>query len=225
MSRPDLYGFEPERKPGFMRKAGLIAFSLAFLAIGGSIAAIKLGLVEPDTVRAAVGATSGVTPATAQTQAVQPTPASAPAGQRQVKITDARDIGDWKYSCAELDDGQRGCSIVQQIVREEPRQMLLSWRILRGADGKVRTLMHTPQAVTLNRGVAIEAGLDKPIVVPFERCGDESCVVSAQLAADFIATLAKAEKVAVLYTLQYGRAIRIPVSVIGLSDGLGALTP
>ncbi len=225
MRRPDLYGHEPERKPGLMRKAGLIAFSLAFLGIGGSIAAIKSGLIEPDTMRAAIGATSGVTPATAQTPAVQPTPASAPATQRQVKITDTRDIGDWRYSCAELQDGQRGCSIVQQVVRDEPRQMLLSWRILRGADGKVRTLIHTPQAVTLNRGVAIEAGLDKPIVVPFERCGDDSCVVSAQLADDFIATLGKAEKVAVLYTLPNGRAVRIPVSVIGLSDGIGALTP
>ncbi len=225
MGKPDIYGLERQRRPGLLRKAGFIAFSLAFLAIGGSIVAIKSGLVEPDTMRAAIGATSGVTPATAQTPAVQPTPASAPAGQRQVTITDTRDIGDWKYSCAEIEDGQRGCSIVQQIVREEPRQMLLSWRILRGADGKVRTLIHTPQAVTLSRGVAIEAGLDKPIVVPFERCGDDSCVVTAQLADDFIATLGKAEKVAVLYTLQNGRAIRIPVSVIGLSDGLGALTP
>lgn len=142
----------------------------------------------------------------------------------QPSVTKRETYGDWVYAC--LQDPQskaERCSIAQQLADEKSKQSIFSWRIVQDGKGGLVGVWQTPPQVLLNRGITIDAGTDKPIAVPYERCGQRTCRAVATLAADYIATLTTAQKAVVTIVLRNGKAVNLPMSVKGLAEGLAAL--
>jgi invasion protein IalB len=75
----------------------------------------------------------------------------------------------------------------------------------------------------LHRGISLDAGTAKPIVVPYETCGKGRCRAVASLAADYVETLMSSQKLTATIVTRDGQELALPLSVNGLADGLAAL--
>jgi invasion protein IalB len=188
------------------------------------------------TTAAAVALYTGAISIAQQTPVPTPNPsapaqtaAPAPGGQQQQPrpqptVTKRETYGDWAYVCLEEPQSKAvRCSISQQLADEQSKQNVFSWRIVQDGKGGLVGVWQTPAQVLLNRGITIDAGSQKPIAVPYERCGQRSCRAVAALAPDYVDTLSKAEKAVATIVLRNGRAVTLPLSVKGLADGLAAL--
>jgi invasion protein IalB len=133
-------------------------------------------------------------------------------------------LGDWLYDCDDGgDDRDRPCVIAHQIADRENGRIVFSWLIGANVDGRFQAVWQTPTGVLVNRGVVLDAGTEKPIVLPYTACVAGFCEAVANLAPDFIDTLLNTQEAsATVYTVS-GQALTFPVSVDGLADGIIAL--
>ena len=149
--------------------------------------------------------------------------ASAPP-QNQPKVVKTETYGDWVYGCVEQPETKDvRCSISQRLADAESKAAIFLWRISQDGKGGLVGTWQTPNGVLLSRGIVLEAGTPKPIAIPYETCGNGGCQAVANLAADFVETLAKTPQATATVFKRNGEGVKLALSVKGLADGLTAL--
>ena len=164
-------------------------------------------------------------PPDGQVRAAEPAGAASAAQNRpQPKVVKQETYGDWVSTCLEAPQSKEvRCSIAQQLVDSTSKTPVFVWQIRQDGKGGLIASWQTPRSVLLNRGIAIDAGSPKPIVVPFETCGQRYCRAVGAISPEYIALLSKAEKATATFVLRNGKPATLQLSVKGLADGLVAL--
>ncbi|WP_244606567.1 invasion associated locus B family protein [Arsenicitalea aurantiaca] len=186
----------------------------------------------------------GVQPAQAQSAGTPPVPAArpetspAPAAQagtpagamataapnpNQPRVLSEETFGDWVKVCLGVSETEQRCSISQQLADSQSRAAVFVWRISQDGAGGLVGIWQTPEGVLLSRGITLDAGTPQPIAIPYETCGNGACQAVANLAPDFVETLRTTAKAEATIVLGDRRAITLPLSTTGLSDGLASL--
>jgi invasion protein IalB len=198
-----------------------IALSLA----AGLGALAQTGPSGVAIVQPAAAASTVPTPAPRPTPDAKATPTSpAPnAPANAPKVTNKKTYGDWIYTCLNFPNAQVRCSIEQTLSSSETKKPVFQWRIAQDGKGGLVGIWQTPTGVLVNRGMVLDVGTPKPIVIPFEYCAPGGCEAIGNLAADFLATLAKTEKASATLYGRDGKPNNYLFSVKGLSAGLAAL--
>ena len=160
-------------------------------------------------------------------QAQKPTSEAAatiPATASQEIAADRKIIGDWVYGCVrDPRAASKQCSIRQQLAESKTETPVFSWTIGGDANGDLVAIWQTPTGVLVGRGVTLDLGGEKPIVVPYWTCTQEHCQAVANLAPGFIEKLARAEKATATIVAASGKGRHFRLSVKGLTEGLAAL--
>jgi invasion protein IalB len=194
-------------------------FALLVISIAAGVAlftgAISIAQQDPPVPAPNPGIV-GAPPATASVAAAPP--------QGQPKVVKSETYGDWVYGCVEQADTKEvRCSISQRLADAESKAAIFLWRIAQDGKGGLIGVWQTPNGVLLSRGILLEAGTPKPIAIPFETCGNGGCQAVANLAADFVDTLAKTPQASATVFKRNGEGVKLALSVKGLAEGLTAL--
>lgn len=141
-----------------------------------------------------------------------------------VTVLRGQPIGDWTFNCGtNPQTSRKQCTIAQQLTDETSKSVVFAWLIGNDGNGNLIAIWQTPTGVMVNRGVVIDVGTDKPIAVPFTSCIAGHCEAIANLAPDFIETLAKATSArATVYTVA-GKGLTFNLSVNGLAKAIDAV--
>ncbi len=193
------------------------------IGIGVSFVTGAISIAQPAATQVP---TPTLRPTPAPAQAAGPAPAdtaAAPAPKPVVTKTQA--YGDWIYSCVkqQATDPAAQCSIVQQLSDAQSKAPLFLWRIVAADKGALVGEWQTRTGIMVDRGITLDAGTEKPIVIPFQLCTPTGCQAVANLAPDFIETLGKATKASATVFPIGQQAIQLILSVKGLPDALAAL--
>jgi invasion protein IalB len=229
------------RRPNHMKFLVAILVALIIVAVGLG-AAIYLQTMSGHTARVAAGPAPASTPAAstpapasspAPAPALKPTLTQAPAPDAPAaadqtppppKVVKQETYGDWIYSCIEMpDSGATVCGIAQQISVAKTKQTLFLWRIGEDGKGGFVSTWQTPTDVFVGRGLTIEAGTPKPLVIPFQLCTTRGCQAIAAVDKSFLDAFAKTDKATAKFVIINGREIAINISVKGLPDALAQL--
>jgi invasion protein IalB len=140
-------------------------------------------------------------------------------------VTKNQTFGDWIYTCvkAKEADTTAQCSIVQQLSDSSTKAPLFLWRIVAGDKGALVAEWQTRTGIMVDRGITLDAGTEKPIIIPFQLCTPTGCQAVANLAPDFIDSLTKATKASATVFPIGQKGIQLTLSVKGLPDALAAL--
>lgn len=159
-------------------------------------------------------------PAVASTEAATAEGVRAPA----VTVLPGEPIGDWLVNCGTNPQTTRKqCTMTQQLTDKRTQSVVFTWLIGDDGAGNLVAVWRTPTGVLLNRGVVIDVGNDKPIAVPYTSCAPGQCEAVANLAPDFIDTLARAQSArATVFTVN-GEGMTFALSVNGLAQALDAV--
>jgi invasion protein IalB len=233
---------EPTRRRSATVPIVLATALFLCIVVGGLTVGISTGMISlPAALRAAstadaVSLAPPTTPAStasaelvADKAVVSPAavsaPAAAPPAGAQPKTTRQEDHGDWRLTCVQAPAASApSCSIMQKLVDSKSGNPLFIWRIAQDGKGGFVGIWQTPEIVLLTRGLTLDAGTPKPIVVPFESCGNGACQVVANLTPDLLAALSKATALSASFVLNDGQQLKLPVSPKGLADAIAALS-
>jgi invasion protein IalB len=151
-------------------------------------------------------------------------PVAAAPPQNQPKVVKTETYGDWIYGCVEQPETKEvRCSISQQLSDAQSKAAVFLWRIAQDGKGGLVGVWETPSGVLLSRGIVLEAGTPKPIAIPYESCLGGGCRAVANLAADFVEALSKADQATATVFKRNGEGVKLALSTKGLADGLTAL--
>jgi len=131
--------------------------------------------------------------------------------------------GDWRYICPAAVTGGPGCTIMQQLTDNKSGAVVVLWRITRLADGTLVSDWQTPTGILVNRGFTITGAAAKPVAIPYSACTPNNCAAVVNFAPDFVAALAKTDKVSGTIFALNGQGVTFNFSVKGLPDALVAL--
>jgi len=215
----------------------LVALIIVAAGLGAAIYIQTTSTAHAPRLAAGSAPTPPATPDTSPTPApaLKPTLTQAPAGAPaapdangqpppQPKVINQKTFGDWIYSCVELpNNGGTPCGIAQQISIAKTKQTLFLWRITDDGKGGFVSTWQTPTDIFVGRGLTIEAGTPKPLVIPFQLCTTRGCQAVAGVEKSFLDAFAKTDTATAKFVVVNGREITIKVSVKGLPDALAQL--
>ena len=217
------------------RGAGLSGILMgALLILLGFLIAVAVGVltgfISPEQLAApfkgrALPPPSAVSPPAA-VEAASAGPAATPVvpATPQSRVTSEKTFGDWRFVCLETAPAATAtCSAVQQLRVAETGAPVFVWRIAQDGHGGLIGLWQVPDTVLLAGGLTLDVGTAKPLVLPFESCGDGSCKVVANLAPDFIQALLNTKTLSASVALPNRKGLKFPLSANGLGDALVAL--
>lgn len=215
----------PRRKPR-RSPVVVILWVLVFvllLVAGGVLVAWFSGSI-PILARQTGAATPAVAASDQQPAQQAQQQAQAADAQPQPTVVARETYGDWIYTCIKMPAGdETRCGIIQQLSQSGTGASVFLWRIAQDGKGGMIGEWETPTGIIVGRGITLDAGTEKPVVIPFQACTQNGCVAIANLAPDFVDTLAQAEAAtAVVYPIG-GQGVRLTLSVKGLAEGLAAL--
>jgi invasion protein IalB len=146
------------------------------------------------------------------------------AAQPAVTVLRGQPIGDWVFSCGvNPQTSKKQCTIAQQLTDEKTKSVVFAWLIGNDGSGNLVAIWQTPIGIMVNRGVVVNVGDERPVSVPFTSCVTGHCEAIANLAPDFIQTLAKAASAtATVYTVG-GQGLTFKLSVNGLAQAIDAV--
>jgi invasion protein IalB len=224
-------------RPALRRKqgSGVVRFLWAVIAllvvvsagIGVSFFTGAISIAQPTTNVPTPTPRPAPVPPAAQNAAPAAQGAAATAASAPAKpvVTKTQAYGDWIYTCVKQkeSDAKAQCSIVQQLSDTQSKAPLFLWRIAAADKGAMVAEWQTRTGIMVDRGITLDAGTEKPIVIPFQLCTPTGCQAVANLAPDFIATLSKAQKATATVFPIGAKGIQLTLSVKGLPDALAAL--
>lgn len=227
---PQVDDDDRRRKSRQHRPSGVIRFLWGVIAVlvivgaGLGIAffsgAISIAQQPPQQNAAAVPTptprpTTGAQPPAVGQQATAPP---------QATVTKTATYGDWIYTCVKLPNSEEiRCGIAQQLSDAKSKTPVFLWRIAQDGKGGLVGEWQTRTGIMVNRGIVLDAGTDKPITIPFQLCTPQGCQAVANLAADFIDALTKAQKATATVFPIGGNGVQLTLSVKGLPEALAAL--
>jgi invasion protein IalB len=151
-------------------------------------------------------------------------PAADQSAQPAVTVLRGQPIGDWVFSCGvNPQTSKKQCTIAQQLTDEKTKSVVFAWLIGNDGSGNLVAIWQTPIGILVNRGVVVNVGDERPVSVPFTSCVTGHCEAIANLAPDFIQTLARAASAtATVYTVG-GQGLTFRLSVNGLAQAIDAV--
>jgi len=139
-------------------------------------------------------------------------------------VGDRKVIGDWVYACMNQEKpAPKQCFIRQQLADDKTKAPIFAWTLGQGPKGDIVAVWQTPTGVMVGAGVLLDIGGEKPIPVPYRACLAGQCQAVANLEAEFVERLGKAEKARATIVAANGKGLAFDFSVKGLADGLAAL--
>lgn len=133
-------------------------------------------------------------------------------------------LGDWKYSCVAISEGQTSCAFTQTILLEPNTQPLARITFQRDVEAEqVVVSLFVPVGSVLSFSPLLAAG-DQGLAVPYIVCMSDGCVAQALVSVESIAPFLISDQLAVIYK-RYGEEgmVRIPASSNGLTDAFESL--
>jgi|GEM_PF-3327673 len=230
---------EPTRRRSAAAPVALAAVLFLCIVAIGVAAGIFTGVISlpggqgaPAAADAAALAPGSAAPSielVADSASVAPAAASAPVqsppAAAQPKVTREENHDDWRLTCVQAPSASApSCSIMQKLVDSKSGNPLFVWRIAQDGKGGFVGIWQTPEIVLLTHGLTLEAGTPKPIVVPFESCGNGACQVVANLTPDLLTALTKATTLSASFVFADGQQVKLPISPKGLADAIAALS-
>lgn len=212
---------------------GILVFLI--LVAAGLGAAIMTGTISTVTAQAPGAAPEAAAPAAPRPRPATPSapgaaqaPAGAaatPANAPQPKVVKNETYGDWVYTCVEAPGGNGAvsCGISQQISQSDTKQVIFLWRIGQDGKGGFASIWQTPTDIMVGRGITLDTGGEKPIVIPYQLCTSRGCQAIAGVDATFLGTLAKAAKATATLVLLNGKSVTINLSTKGLPEAIAQL--
>lgn len=133
-------------------------------------------------------------------------------------------LGDWKYSCVAISEGQTNCAFTQTILLEPDTPPLARITFQRDVEPEqVVVSLLVPLGSELSFSPMLAAG-DQGLAVPYIVCMSDGCVAQALVSVESIASFLISDQLAVIYK-RYGEdgMVRIPASSNGLTDAFKSL--
>lgn len=130
---------------------------------------------------------------------------------------------DWALTCS----AKMGCALEQRLFLEgndEAPLLQIAIRPLPDASQQFLAVIRVPLGVWLEPGLQLAVDQGQPRQVKFHHCRGEGCVVLFPLPADFVDTLRAGRRLHIALQLVDGQRVNLPVSLLGISAGLQALT-
>lgn len=160
--------------------------------------------------------------------ASQPAAASQPAEKEvvapAVTVMKGQPIGDWTLTCGvHPQTSRKQCTIGQQLTDKRTQSVVFAWLIGDDGNGNLVAVWQTPTGVLVNRGLVVDVGIQRPIAVPYTACITGRCEAVANLAPDFVDTLARATKATATITTVDGEDMSFALSVKGLAEAIDAV--
>jgi invasion protein IalB len=141
-----------------------------------------------------------------------------------VTVLQGQPIGDWTFNCGlNPQTSRKQCTIAQQLTDKRTQSVVFAWLIGDDGDGNLVAVWQTPTGIRVDRGLVVDVGTRQPIAVPFTACITGRCEAVANLAPDFVDTLAKATRaMATVYSVA-GEPLYFSLSVNGLAEAIDAV--
>ncbi|GKX34810.1 MAG: hypothetical protein MnENMB40S_24280 [Rhizobiaceae bacterium MnEN-MB40S] len=187
---------------------------------GDAVTASSEAKIEPAAQKTGLSRPASQASRTTQTTR---TTASRVAPENPAEIRVGQPIGAWDYSCTDEPASARQCSISQSVTEGANGSLAFAWTITADPEGNMSAVWRTRTGVKVSRGIIIEAGTPKPIVLPFEDCTPRFCLSRANLAPDFVTTLKSATTASATITSVNGAPMTFQIDTDGLADGLTLL--
>jgi invasion protein IalB len=133
-------------------------------------------------------------------------------------------VGDWKFSCVAISEGQASCALTQTILIEEGAPPLARITFERAVDPEQLVVsLFVPVGSELSFSPLLAAG-DQGLPFPYIVCTSEGCLARTFVTVESLAPFLVSDQLAVIYK-RYGveGMVRIPASSNGLVDAFKSL--
>lgn len=149
------------------------------------------------------------------------------AGPLQSKPEHGQTFKDWTARCETApDEAMPHCFIFQNLVLKQSGQRLVHMAVgYLAANGQAVAVITMPLGISLPAGAAIsvDGGHAEDIVV--ERCDTSGCVGAVTLSDGLVAQMKRGRQARISFHDGAGRAIAVPVSLLGFTAGFDSLNP
>ncbi len=163
-------------------------------------------------------------PQPAAPQAPPAAPAQAEAPPQPTRVETVRHDG-WSLTCQDFAEGRtrRVCRGLIQVGQPNTNQVLLSWILAPGDDGRIVNVIQTLPGVSIGPGIEMKVGKGAARKIAFATCAPTHC--TGTLVADdaFLRDAAAAETAEALVVGSNGRAVQFNINAKGLDKVLAAL--
>lgn len=133
----------------------------------------------------------------------------------------AENYGDWRVGC---DEASGRCVLTQRIVDKTNNFQLAQIEIEPGAGEGDALRVLAPLGTWIDPGVALKAGAgDEALTMSFVKCLPAGCLADGALDETFRQALGAAPAATLLLADKRRNVIGVPMSTVGLDDGLVAL--
>lgn len=139
---------------------------------------------------------------------------------------DDRSFGDWLVSCEPPEGEDRQCALAQQVVAEDREGVWLNAYFFRPPESEDRLLLSVlvPLNVILTRRLGLRIDDGERMQFDFIRCSEAGCLVSIEVDDELLAAFRAGNEALFDFYFEDEEGVGVPVSLIGLTAGLEALT-
>jgi len=128
--------------------------------------------------------------------------------------------GDWRVACVHH-DGQKQCSLSQQVMDKDSRQRILAIELTTPSPGQAEGTLVLPFGLALDKGVTLQ--VDDAAAGPtlrFRTCLPAGCVVAVTFDAKAVAALRTGTTLTVKATGENTQEVSLGVSLKGFASAL-----
>jgi invasion protein IalB len=128
--------------------------------------------------------------------------------------------GDWRVACVHH-DGQKQCSLSQQVMDKDSRQRILAIELTTPSPGQAEGTLVLPFGLALDKGVTLQ--VDDAAAGPtlrFRTCLPAGCVVAVTFDAKAVAALRTGTTLTVKATGENTQEVSLSVSLKGFASAL-----
>ena len=130
--------------------------------------------------------------------------------------------GDWKLSCPPPSSTTSACALTQDIIQNGTGVTLVHLQATR-VDAAKRLVIVLPYGVLLEPGLGVSIGGASPRLLQYQTCDTVGCRAVLPLDQATIETLKGAEFGRIVVVASNGKAVGVPFSLRGFTDGARAL--
>jgi invasion protein IalB len=128
--------------------------------------------------------------------------------------------GDWRVAC-ELQNGQKACTLSQQIMDKDSRQRILAIELSAGTPNAADGTLALPFGLALDKGITLQ--VDESAAGPalsFRTCLPAGCIVTVAFDAKKIAALRAGTTLTVKATGDNAQEVSFGISLNGFASAL-----
>lgn len=139
--------------------------------------------------------------------------------------TEILNLDNWTVTCRDFADPRikRACSANLQLVQTESKQVLLSWTVAPGPDGRPQQAIQIPTGIMLANGIGLTVGKSAVRRIPVISCEPGRCTAAGAMDDALVHDLAAAEEGRVEMQAIGGNLLQFRMPLRGFDKALAAL--